>query len=232
MKLVKWFLLAAALLLVSGCAQRERIMLPPAVDLGDTQRLTVVYWENYTLDPGLSLELERSLVQHLDQYYHVADPYDVESTLYRLGVRRGMPMTRDLAVEIGSVLDADLIVAGEVQYFFEDVRQSAPQREEPFPPGTGYQWYVNHTTSTSVVIRGRVIQVDDGEVVFTEEVEGRKVLTVKDSLQWNEPTPPPSTLIPQPDRSQLPQARLGAIEDAARRFTSQLLPRYEWRRIP
>lgn len=231
MKGLRWLLLWLLVLGLLGCAQRERIMLPPAVDLGDTQRLAVVYWENFTLDPGLSLELERALVEQLDDYYNVLDPYDVESTLHRLGIRRGMPLTRAVAVEIGEFLDADLVVGGEVQYYFEDVRRSTPQREEPFPPGTGFQWHVNHTATATVVISGRIFSSSDGQVVYATEVEGRRAVSVKETLQWTEEGPPPEHLLPAVDRSQLPRARQAAVAEAAKQFTSELLPRYEWRRI-
>ena len=68
-------------------------------------------------------------------------------------------------------------------------------------------------------------------MVYEEEVEGKKIVSVKESLQWTEAGPPPAYLVPRRDRSQLPQARTGAVAEAAKQFASQLLPSYTWRRI-
>ena len=132
--------------LLSGCARRERVYVAPPLDLGEGSTMAVVYWENYTQDPGLSVQWEEKLVERLSPYFEVIDPLYVEGELQRQGIRRGMPVTPSLAMEIGELLDVDYVVSGEIQYYFEDVRQNAPKLEELFPPGSGIVWKLTQNT--------------------------------------------------------------------------------------
>jgi len=236
---VKWMsrtaavlLLLAAALIWAGCFQpRERVMIPPEVDLRDIESMAVVYWENYTPDPGLAAEMEKALADELQDYYAVADRLEVDAALQRAGIRRGMAVDREMAQEIGDILDVDAVISGDVDYYFENVSQDAPQRRRVSGDEERARWTVTQETSASVVITGRVFDTASGRIVYSRDVEGRYTIERTDTIAWDALEAPPTSLVRRPTERDIPDARAGAVVDAAERFSGPLLPTYQWRRV-
>ncbi len=226
-------LLLLTLVFVVGCSEREQVMVPPRADLQGAQRLAVVSFDNYTVDPGLSLEVETRLIESLQGYYHVVDRHTVQSALSHLGVRRGSTITNDIIYDLGNILRVDAIITGEIDTYFEDVSLLTPRRTSTYTHGseTRARWSSGQNTSVLVRMSVRVIGVDTGWVLYTKRVSGAYDSSSYETLSWSSLDPPPKSIVPETNRREIPNARLRAVRDAVSSFTVDLLPTYVWRRV-
>lgn len=221
--------LMVALLSVVGCLPiPTRIELPPVVELGSEPTLAVVYWDNYTIDPGLSLAVEEALVEHLQSYYKVLDPLAVQSELVRMGVRRGMPITQDMAVEIGQRLGADAVFTGDVAYFYSEASLASPQEEVHRTDPQRSEWTVVQTTRAVLVLAGRLYAAADGSLLYSGRGRGTAGIERVKEIPWWRPEPPPAVLLPGASGEDLPRAREAAIAHGVNVLIQDLLPRYQW----
>lgn len=230
----RWLVAIPVMLLfvALGCGgEREQVMIPPRADLMGARTVAVLYFDNLSADPGLSFEFEQGLAHQLHGYYRVLDGHAVEATLHGQGLVRGMPLTSQLIREIGESLDVDVVITGEVTYYFEDVTMNAPTRTGLYDNETKARWSVGQTTQVLVNVNGRVVSTETGLTLYSKRVEGSYSSTASQVLPWTELAPPPPSMLPRPSRKDVPQGRMRAVKDAVDSFSVDLLPTYVWRRV-
>lgn len=229
---LKFGVLFAAVLLLTGCFGRERVMVPPKVDLGGAESVAVIYFENYTEYPGAAYDIEERIGDELREYYYVVDRGRVESALAELGLRRGLVPTRDEICRLGRMLDVDVIVTGEVVSYFEEIVQDPPYIAKLSEDRTQAEWEVKQRTQVVLNFAGRVLDARSGNIMYSRRVQGEGSETKVTRLSWTKPDEAPSwILIPNPSRTDLPTVRTRAVTQAVDQFTADLLPTYVWRKI-
>lgn len=225
-------LLLVVVTLLTGCFGRERVMVPPKVDLGGAESVAVIYFENYTDQPNIAYDVEEAIAAKLREYYYVADRSEVEAALAELGLRRGLVPTRDEIWSLGRILDVDVIVTGEVGFYFEEVVQNPPRIARLTENGTKAVWEVIQRTMAVVNFTGRVVDARSGNITYSRRSEGESSETRHTELAWYKPDEAPSwVLIPNPSRIDLPSTRSRAVARASDQFTADLLPTYVWQKI-
>jgi len=225
-------MLLVVALLLTGCFGRERVMVPPKIDLGGAESVAVIYFENYTEYPGAAYDIEERIGEKLREYYYVVDRGRVESALAELGLRRGLVPTRDEIRRLGRMLDVDVIVTGEVVSYFEEIVQDPPYIAKLSEDRTKAEWEVKQRTHVVLNFAGRVLDTRSGNIIYSRRVQGEASETQKTRLSWTKPDEAPSwILIPNPSRTDLPSARTRSVNQAVDQFTADLLPTYVWRKI-
>jgi len=221
-----------AAVLLSGCFGRERVMVPPRVDLGGAENLAVIYFENYTDDPSIAYDVEERIASKLRDYYFVVDRAEVDRAMAALGLRRGIVPTRDEILRLGRMLDVDAIVTGEVGFYFEEVVQNPPYIARLYEDGTKAVWEVLQRTKVVLNLTGRVIDARSGNILYTRRAEGEADESRKTTLSWTRPDQPPSrVLVPSATNADIPSSRARAVSQATDQFSADLLPTYVWVKV-
>lgn len=232
---MKRFLLRAwwlvALVFLAGCTQdMERVMLPPEAPMSNIRSIAVVGFLNYTVDPGIVLLFEESVATTLRESdrYKVIDGATAKAALSAIGAQPEQLADPSIAKALGRRLGVDAIITGVATYYLDDTTVSVPEcyncRNENARP----RWQVTHRTSVYTTFQARVIETKEGAIIWSNTVDGRDTTNRSIYLNWGERTAPPSSLVPNADRRDIPEARLAAVRDAVRKFTVDLLPRYVW----
>lgn len=228
-------LLVLVVLLLAGCSTHERVMVPPKVNVGGSNTIAILFFDNLTDDYALSHEVEQQLSRQLSAYYRVIEPIEAEWALVRLGLRRGQAPSPDEVVRLGQLLGVDAVLFGEVAGYFAPITQTSPyivgsrdnekgQREN--------KWEIAQTTNVMVSFTGRVMSTRGGNIIFRERVEGEASRDRKDSLEWFPEGKKPSLWsIPRPSSIDVSSARQSALREAVDQFTAELLPTYVWRKV-
>jgi len=220
------------IVLLSGCFGRERVMVPPKVDLGGAESIAVIYFENYTDQPNIAYDVEEKVAGKLREYYYVADRGEVERAMAELGLRRGLVPTRDEILRLGRMLDVDAIVTGEVGFYFEEVVQNPPHIARLYEDGAKAVWEVVQRSKAVVNFTGRVLDARTGNIIYTRRAEGESSEFRHTTLSWTKPDEAPSwVLIPSPSKQDLPHVRSRAVSQAGDQFTADLLPTYVWMKV-
>lgn len=218
--------------MLSGCFGRERVMVPPRVDLGGAESLAVIYFENYTDQSNIAYDVEEKIAAKLREYYYVADRGEVERALAELGLRRGMVPTRDEIRRLGRMLDVDAVVTGEVGFYFEEVVQNPPRITRVYAEGQKAEWEVSQRTKAVISFTGRVVDARSGSILYTRRAEGEAAEVRETTLPWDKPDEAPSwVLIPSPSKLDVPSVRARAVGRATDQFTADLLPTYVWVKV-
>lgn len=222
-------LLAAAL--AAGCSHNvERVQLPPEAPMDGIERIAVVGFGNYTVDPGIHLLFAQYVARDLRQRYEVVDLAQAEAALASLGVSADQLAVPRVARALGEQLNVDAIITGAATYYFEDTSVSTPECVRCNTPGRTPYWLVHHETTVLATFQARVIRVSDGKILWSNTVDGRDMTSRTIYLDWSGgyDNPPRGSLMPSPDRSDVPATRQEAVREAAGAFTKDLLPRYAW----
>lgn len=223
------FILVA--LALAGCSHNmERVTLPPEAPMTGIQRIAVVGFANLTVDPGLGRLFEETVASILrdSQQYEVVDPATARAAMDRLGASPDSLASPDVAKALGQNLQVDAIITGSATYYLEDTTVSTPDCINCNVAGRTPYWYVTHTTSVYSSFQARLIRTDRGAIVWSNAVDGRDETNRTIYLEHRDSTPPSPSLIPNPDRSDIPVTRTEAVREAARLFTRDLLPRSVW----
>ncbi len=218
-------------LAVAGCSHNmQRVSLPPEAPMEGIHRIAVVGVDNLTIDPGLAREFAAQVVNILrnSERYTIIDESVARAALSRLGATLDDLGDPSVARRLGRDLGVDALIAGSATYFFEDTRLSTPRCTNCGAQNATPYWNVTHMTSVIGNFQARVIESRSGEVLWFNTVEGRETTNRTLYLNWNANEPPPYSLIPGTDRADVPSTRSAAIQEAARLFTVDLLPRFVW----
>lgn len=224
-------LLLAAAVIAAGCSHDlERVTLPPEAPMNGIQRIAIVGFSNYTVDPGLHLLFTQFVARDLKQRYEVVDPAQAEAELAALGASADQLVIPRVARALGERLGVDAIITGAATYYFEDSSVSTPECIRCSAQGRTPYWLVEHETIVLTTFQARVIRTSDGTILWSNTVDGRDVTSRTIYLDWTGgyDNPPRGSLIPSPDRSDIPHTRQEAVREAAAAFTKDLLPRYAW----
>lgn len=223
------FLMVA--LVIAGCSHNmERVTLPPEAPVEGVRSIAVVGVDNFTVDPGLGrqfADIVASILRESDRYTLI-DESTARAALSRMGATLNDLGDTNVAKRLGRELGADALISGSATYYFEDTRLSIPRCVNCGTKNATPYWNVTHITSVIGNVQTRVIESRSGTVVWSNTVEGRDTTNRTLFLNWNSTEPPPSSLIPETDRSDIPTTRDAAIREAARLFTADLLPRHVW----
>lgn len=224
-----WWLIA--LLAIAGCRHdMERVMLPPEAPMSNIRSIAIVGFDNYTVDPGIVPLFEQWVATTLrdSDRYQVVDGATARAALSAIGARPDQLADPSVAKALGRRLGVDAIITGAATYYLEDTTVSVPEcsycRSENVRP----YWQVTHRTSVYTTFQARVIETKEGAIIWSKTVDGNDTTRRTIYLNWNQRTAPPSSLVPGPDRRDIPETRLAAVRDAVRDFTVDLLPRYIW----
>lgn len=230
-------LLLVVILLLSGCSSHERVLVPPKVDIGGSNTLAILFFDNLTDDYVLSYDVEQQLSRKLSEYYRVIDPTEADWALARLGLRRGETPTPDEVVRLGKLLDVDAILYGEVSGYFAPVTQTPPYIARSRVGKTGqteYQWEVSRNTQVMIGFTGRIFSTRNGNMIYRSRVEGDGERIYKEVLspEWiAEGKKPDTWFIPRPSTVDVPSARNTALKHSVDQFAADLLPTYVWIKI-
>ncbi len=233
----KLTLLTVIMVLLSGCANYERTVVAPKEDLGGASSIAVLFFDNYTDDYGIAYEMEEQISRKLSEHYQVVEPVEAEWALVRLGLRRGVMPTPDQAVRLGKLLRVDALLVGELSAYFAPVTQTQPYISKTRTNEEGEQevrWEISRTTMAMVGFSGRILSTRTGNVIYRERVEGENTIVHKETVghKWYPAGKRPDRIfIPRVSNVDVPAARAAAVNQAANRFTADLLPTYVWRRV-
>lgn len=220
-----------ALLLIAGCTgERERVMLPPAAPVSNIRSIAVVGFANYTVDPGIASLFEDAVAQTLREsgQYQVVDPATARAALAAIGATADQLADPSIARALGRRLGVDAIITGAATYYFDDVTMSPAQCYGCQSPNARPSWQVSQLTTVLVTYQSRVIATGDGAIIWSKTVDGRDQTSRTSYLRWDASTAPPESLVPNPDRRDIPETRQSAVRSAVSQFTADLLPRYIW----
>ncbi len=229
-------LLVVALLLV-GCSTYEREMVPPKINLGNSRRIAVLFFDNLTDDYPLVYEVEQRLCEELGEYYRVTEPREADWALARVGLRPTEMPSVEQARRLGELLEVDAFVFGEVSGYFEPIIQTRPY---PLPATTEEmedgrkrtKYEITQTTTVMISFTGRVMSARSGNIIYRARAQGEQGIERKVSLGWYpEGKEPKAWDIPRITRVDVPDARRAALKEATAQFTADLLPTYIWRRV-
>lgn len=224
-------LVLLAVLLASGCTgERERVMLPPEAPVHNIRSVAVVGFVNYTVDPGIVHLFEEGVTQtlHDSERYRVVDGATAWAALAAIGASPEQLADPEVAKALGRRLGVDAIITGAATYYFDDTSVSVPQCFGCRSQSSRPHWEVTHETLVQTAFQARVIETKEGAIIWSNTVEGRDTTRRTIYINWSERTAPPSSLVPRPDRRDIPETRRAAVRDAVRNFTVDLLPRYIW----
>lgn len=231
-------LLILAILLV-GCSNYERVMVPPRVTMGAGKSVAVLFFDNLTPEYAISYEVEQALTRKLSEHYRVLEPAQTEWALVRLGLLRGEMPSSEQAISLGQLLGVDAVIFGEVSSYYTPITQSPPYIAESkiISTSTGaraYRWELTQNTRVMVSFIGRVINTHSGNMIHRHSVTGESVTDRKITLfdEWlPEGKKPDLFFLPRPNEHDVPEQRKLAIRQAVDQFTADLLPTYVWRKI-
>lgn len=224
-------LLLVTAVIAAGCSHDlERVTLPPEAPMNGIQRIAIVGFNNYTVDPGLHILFSQFVARDLRQKYEIVDQAQADAALAALGASADQIVIPRIARALGERLGVDAIITGAATYYFEDSSVSRPECVRCNSPGRTPYWLVNHETTVLATFQARLIRTSDGTILWSNTVDGRDVTSRTIYLDWSGgyDNPPRGSLIPSPDRSDIPQTRQEAVREAAGAFTKDLLPRHAW----
>ena len=226
--------LILVLLFLVGCGgDRERVMVPPRADLQGAKRIAILPLENITSDPGLSIDVQRQLFQDLQGYYQIISDDEVNSALQRIGYRRGSIITLEDIQKLSYLLRVDAVIVGEIERYFEDVAGITPRISSTYMDKDVQKarWAGGQNTSVIIELSLRVMHGEKGWNLYSKRVRGHHESTSRESINWYSMDPPPASIIPQPNRRDVPDTRMRAMRQAVNSFTADLLPTYVWQRV-
>lgn len=216
--------------LAAGCeGGLEQAMVPPKADVTGIQRVAVMPFANASERPDLADELHEEVLAVLREsgWYEVVSPDEVASLLAseRLDAR---DVSGKLARDLGLALEADGVIVGTALEYAEDVAVDSPFLVSNDAAGEPPAWQADQHTTVTVSFSAELINVHTGAVVHGRQVQVEAVITDSRPLNWLGTEPPPGTVVPSPHRRDIAQARQEAVRKAARLFTADILPSYEW----
>jgi len=218
-----------AMLVVAGCTdETERVLLPPVAPMEGITTIAVVGISNATIDPGIGLLFEQMVTSQLAESnrYTVIDGFTARAALARLNMTLEELANPEAARRLGRALGADALITGTATYYFEDVRTGVPECFNCNVEGRTPYWSVRQTTQVITSFQARVIRTDTGVIIWSNVGDGRENSTRTTQINWRSSTPPHESLVPRPDRIDIPKTREAATRNAARDFTEDLLPRW------
>lgn len=225
-------------LLMAGCANYERVMVPPKVSIGPGKSVAVLFFDNLTDEYTISYEVEQQLVRTLGGYYRVLEPAETEWALVRLGLLRGEMPNSDQAIRLGQMLGVDAIVFGEVSSYYTPITQTPPyiiaNRTNPTSGKRENRWELMQNTRVMLSFTARVVNTHSGNMVHRQRVEGESARDRKVALfdKWLPDGQKPSAFfLPKPDRFDIPDQTKYALRQAVEQFSADLLPTYVWLKI-
>lgn len=228
---VTLIMVLGAAVLFAGCSHDvERVLLPPEAPMEGITRIAVAGFSNVTVDPGIALLFEQIVTTQLSEStrYTVVDGATARASLARLNMSIDELANPESAKRLGRALGVDALITGTATYYFDDVTMSVPDCTNCNVEGRTPYWSVRQTTQAVTTFQARVIRTDSGAIVWSNVADGRDTTSRTSYLSWNESTPPHESLVPRPDRRDIPGTREAAVREAARNFTEDLLPRYVW----
>jgi len=226
-----WAAWLVAVLLIAGCTDdRERVMLPPEAPMTHIRTVAVVGFANYTVDPGIAPLFEEWVSRTLKEsgQYQVVDVATARAAMAAIGATPEQLADPGIARALGRRLGVDAIITGAATYYLDDVRISVPECYNCRSQSSRPSWQVRQETTVYVTFQSRVIATSDGAIIWSKTVDGHDQTPRTIFLSWDERTAPPSSLVPNPDRRDIPETRQSAVRRAVSQFTADLLPRYIW----
>lgn len=225
-RLTPW--LIAAVLLLAGCTDPERVLAPPKADVEGIQTVAVFAVANETSERDLTDRAEAGLLERLGTvgWYEVVSPgrlaeFMLDRNMDPFDTDMDSPEWNEIARDITLNLDGDGYVLSLISDYTEAVELgSAYMAEGP----DGMQWLADQTTVVTVTWRGRLVNAHTGLVVYERTVVGEGHVSDARLLNWAIPESPPANVIPAAHRRDLPAAREAALVDALDKFTRNVLP--------
>jgi len=203
------------LIFISGCIPRvkkEKVLVPPEVDISQFE--TIILGKFRGEDEGVLIEARMMLAERFKQQnQQIIDKSDFDEA--------SIPWKEEKA----------LLVLGDLTYYSVDTYASPPKKSTyKEKEQVKYSWYCDHSITVTVNFVFRLMDATTGKLIYfkqfpaTETWHDYYVL-----IDWHQETPPPSSLIPPVNTSNVFTLRTTAIKKAVNDFCNKIIPHYEWR---
>jgi TolB-like protein len=154
-------------MILAGCATPPR---PPAYSLYEHRRLSVLAFDNYSMDPSLAREIQDAIIADLVDLnaVPVSEGHQVQMCIGDQNVSQMMP--EQLAV-LARKLNSDVIMVGAVQSYTESLDASAPERR------TGdhddhWGYYRKHRIKFNVTVK--LVDAVSGRPLWAKRVKSKR----------------------------------------------------------